>query len=238
MIFFYLILGKQARAPSKTRILCLILTKPGNLNTNVAVLNSTWVSRCHKHFFVLNTSRDAHAHDIINTPFVEKRSNLVHKVRYAFNHLYSNHIDEFDWIIKTDDDTYVIMENLQFLLSHYDSTEPGYLGFHFAKMAEENGFMSGGAGYVISNRALRKIMEFGILKDACPIKPNIDDPENSEDIEIGRCLDISGVHVFSSVDSLGKETFHPYPLQQYVISNHLPPYLYERAVNSPKLVGI
>ena len=48
-----------------------------------------------------------------------------------------------------DDDTYVILENLRFLLSDYNSSDPIWFGCEFDVIVKE-GYMSGGAGYVLS----------------------------------------------------------------------------------------
>ncbi|CAC5397489.1 C1GALT1 [Mytilus coruscus] len=64
-------------------------------------------------------------------------------------YVYLHYLKDYDWILKADDDTYVIMENLRFLLSFNNPDLPGYLGYHF-NMHLKPGYMSGGAGYVIS----------------------------------------------------------------------------------------
>ena len=217
------------------RILCLILTTENNFLTKALVVNATWARRCNSHYFVLATNLVQN--DIIKYPFNESRDVLLHKVRHAFYHIYDNLIDTFDWVLKADDDTYVIMENLRFLLSHHKPNEPGYLGFHFNNYIPNSGYMSGGAGYVISNRALRRLVEFGLNKDdACAITNSKLIPEVSEDFEIGKCLKEVGVPVLSSVDIAGRESFHPYPLSQYLFES-LPQYLYEWANNQQKVVN-
>ncbi|VDK24312.1 unnamed protein product [Anisakis simplex] len=40
------------------------------------------------------------------------REALWTKTRRAMNYIYERYYDKFDWFLKTDDDTYVIMENL------------------------------------------------------------------------------------------------------------------------------
>ena len=65
--------------------------------------------------------------------------------------------------------------------------------------------MSGGGGYVISNAGFRLMVERGFQKDNCSIPEEPDDPEHSEDVETGRCLEKVGVPVISSLDSEGRD---------------------------------
>ena len=45
-------------------------------------------------------------------------------VMQAFEYVYKNHLDEADWFLKADDDTFTIVENLRFLLKDKNSSEP------------------------------------------------------------------------------------------------------------------
>ncbi len=49
----------------------------------------------------------------------------------AFHHAYSNYLEECDWFLKADDDTYVIVENLRFMLSSFSKDDPIFFGHHF-----------------------------------------------------------------------------------------------------------
>ena len=66
-------------------------------------------------------------------------------------------------VVQGDDDAYVIVENLRYLLDQYDSGSPVYLG-HLYKRFHKEGYMSGGASYVLSREALRMLVKEGIEK--------------------------------------------------------------------------
>lgn len=59
--------------------------------------------------------------------------------------------------LQTDDDAYVIMENLRSFLAWKNTTEAEYYGCRYKKFAEQ-GYMSGGPGYILSKAALEKLV--------------------------------------------------------------------------------
>lgn len=108
----------------------------------------------------------------------------------ALKYIHEHHLKEVDWFFKADDDTYAIMENLRFMLYGYNTEDPLYFGFKFRPLAD-NGYMSGGAGFVMSREALRRL-----VVEAFP-NPELCDTKcfSADDVMIGRCL--GKVNVFA-----------------------------------------
>lgn len=83
-------------------------------------------------------------------------------VCHGRRHMYKHHLEEYEWFIKADDDTYMHMERLRKTLSVFDPSIPMILGKPYAsKCTGVDGpgplwrdfvtvtFCHGGAGYVV-----------------------------------------------------------------------------------------
>lgn len=185
----------------QVRVLCWIPSVENQLRNKVKVVNETWVKRCNKHVFFIDTHDRTEHSDIVRLEVKEGKKILTEKSMVALAYLYEHYGQDFDWFLKGDDDAYIIVENLKFLLSHYDPSSPVYLG-HLYKTHLPQGYMSGGASYAISREALRLFNEEGLKKNVCRLNGH-------EDVEVGRCLHSVGVPSYNSLDRFGRETFHP-----------------------------
>ena len=145
----------------------------------------------------------------IDTP--EGYQNLTEKSREIIQFIYMTELNNFDWFLKADDDTYIIMENLRFYLKPMVSSKPAYIGYHLEPSWFDSPYMSGGAGYVFSKAGLRRLVEKGLhIKGSCRERGSF------EDLEVGRCALRSGVQIYSSLDKFERESFHPDNLQDYI----------------------
>ncbi|XP_052250815.1 glycoprotein-N-acetylgalactosamine 3-beta-galactosyltransferase 1-like isoform X2 [Dreissena polymorpha] len=200
------------QSPTKTihrmRILCIILTS-GESQDKMNAVNGTWSKRCDKKLFVYSSAIESPLSPYtIHLPVPESYEHLTGKVRKTLEFVYQQCNDSFDWILKCDDDTFIVMDNLRHMLAGLDPQKPAYLGFRlnpaFGKYDEyvPRGYMSGGAGYVINSRALHDVVNTGFKRGACR------EDGGDEDVEMGKCLDAAGVPMHSTLDSEGKETFH------------------------------
>ncbi|KAH8870539.1 Glycoprotein-N-acetylgalactosamine 3-beta-galactosyltransferase 1 [Schistosoma japonicum] len=94
------------------------------------------------------------------------------------------------------------MENLLDALQHYSPDMPFMLGHRFPTIVQ-NGFFSGGAGYVLSREALKNIVEKSIDKHPnCSIYDEI-----GEDVMMSICGQAVGVRLFNVHDILNRDRF-------------------------------
>ncbi|KAM3872327.1 glycoprotein-N-acetylgalactosamine 3-beta-galactosyltransferase 1-A [Diretmus argenteus] len=184
----------------KVRILCWVMTGPYNLQTRTRHVRATWSRHCNVVLFM--SSMEDRDFPTVGLGTKEGRDQLYWKTIRAFHYVYEHHAQEADWFLKADDDTYVVVDNLRWILSNHTPEEPIYFGKRFKPFAKQ-GYMSGGAGYVLSKEALRRFVE-GFQTKVCTHTTPV------EDLALGQCLEKMGVLAGDSRDTLQRETFHPF----------------------------
>lgn len=183
-----------------TRILCWILSHPENHEYRARHIKNTWGKHCNK-FLVMSSQRDD-AVSAIGLNVTEKRDYLWQKTKEAFKYVYKHHLHEADWFFKADDDTYANIENMRYFLQSYSSDDPIYFGYKF-KVIVRQGYFSGGAGYVLSKKALTKFIE-----EALPDPKLCKEADTgAEDAELGVCMERVHVYAGDSRDSMGRGRF-------------------------------
>ncbi|XP_018022250.1 glycoprotein-N-acetylgalactosamine 3-beta-galactosyltransferase 1-like isoform X2 [Hyalella azteca] len=187
------------------KLLVWVMTQPDNHQTKAVHVRDTWGKRVDKLLF-MSTKEDASIPTIkLNTN--ESRTFLWAKFKRAFKYVHQHYINDYDWFIRADDDTYLVVENLRYMLSLYDPEFPIHFGQRYTSSNPE-GYMTGGAGFVISRAALRKFVEEA-LPD--PQKCRASDIGEDDDVEVGRCLTNVGVVAGDSRDELGRGRFFYQP---------------------------
>lgn len=185
----------------RVRILCWILTYPKNHRTKAINAKETWGRRCNK-LLIMSSKRDDVLDTIVVNVTKENRRSLWSKTRQAWKYVYRHHLNDADWFYKADDDTYASMENMRYFLSTYSPLDPIYFGYKM-KAVVQQGYNSGGAGYVLSRTALVRLAEDGFPD---PDKCSQSD-EGAEDAEVGRCMEKVNVLAGDSRDRLKRGRF-------------------------------
>ncbi|CAF2622327.1 unnamed protein product [Rotaria sp. Silwood2] len=229
--------GKNLSHPSSVRVLCLILTTPKYILTRAKAVYETWAPQCDRYFFITEslgnnvTSKQSNFTEQIPIAPIKNITagydHLTQKSTLAFLFAYENYFNDFDWFVKADDDTYVIVENLKTFLSEQNTSEPVTFGYNF-KVHVPKGYHSGGAAYVLSRESLRRF--YGAHNDSTS---NCRKDGGSEDVEIANCLRTKGVYPGKSVDKQNRELFHPLPFIDH-FRGSFPDWLATYAENPPQ----
>uniref|UniRef100_A0A336LUQ1 Glycoprotein-N-acetylgalactosamine 3-beta-galactosyltransferase 1 n=1 Tax=Culicoides sonorensis TaxID=179676 RepID=A0A336LUQ1_CULSO len=210
----------QKQLFDEVKVLCWIMTNPKNHITKAKHVLNTWGKRCNK-LLIMSSQYDDQL-EVVALPVQEGRNNLWAKTKEAFKYIYQHHLDEADWFLKADDDTiiiplysYVVVENLRHMLYPYQPSYPIYFGCRFKPYVDQ-GYMSGGAGYVLSKEAVIRLVEQGIPdKSKCR-----QDAGGAEDVEIGKCLSKVHVKAGDSRDTEGRGRFFPFIPEHHLIPGH------------------
>jgi hypothetical protein len=140
-IKIHLPLSENHGRRSSPRVLCLILTSPKNFLTRTKAVHETWAPRCDRYFFITEnlqsniTSKEFNIQKQIPIAPIKNITagydHLTQKSTLAFLFAYENYFNDFDWFVKADDDTYLIVEHLKAFLSEQNSSEPVTFGYNF-----------------------------------------------------------------------------------------------------------
>ncbi|XP_068245121.1 glycoprotein-N-acetylgalactosamine 3-beta-galactosyltransferase 1-like isoform X2 [Palaemon carinicauda] len=215
-------------------VLCWVMTTTQRKQNALAAKN-TWGKRCDKIIF-FSDQLDTDLESVVLSGISEGgKASLWGKTRESLKYLYDYYLKEFDWFYKADDDTYVIVENLKYVLTPYDPEFPIALGERgIVGGNKRKHYLSGGSGYVLSRKALEIYGTKTYLDNKLCPKGH----DGREDLILGPCLTKSGILLGDSRDELGKHRFHQNPADEYIIGKwqHRYPtvmiYKYDKGIDS------
>ena len=129
---------RQRQTP---RIFCMITTAPKHFLTRTIAINDTWAPRCDRYFFVTEFPGNNAASALINfakqIPIAPIKNitpgykHLTQKSNLALLFAYTNYINDYDWFVKADDDTYLFVDNLKTFLSDKDVIGTSHIWIQF-----------------------------------------------------------------------------------------------------------
>uniref|UniRef100_A0A0N4Z6X5 N-acetylgalactosaminide beta-1,3-galactosyltransferase n=1 Tax=Parastrongyloides trichosuri TaxID=131310 RepID=A0A0N4Z6X5_PARTI len=187
----------------QVKIFCIVLTS--NVNTERCLLQkNTWLKRCNN--FIFGSGVENSSIPTFKAYHNDGYSFSFGKMKNTLKHVWEKYGDKYDWYIKADDDTYVVMENLRAYLINEDPDKHGYHGFRMhVGESDPHTYMSGGAGYVMSRKSVKSLVETGL--DNSKYCRQVD--EAFDDLEIGNCLEKLGAKPGISLDSKDRILFSP-----------------------------
>ncbi|XP_046454590.1 glycoprotein-N-acetylgalactosamine 3-beta-galactosyltransferase 1-like isoform X2 [Daphnia pulex] len=199
----------------KVRVLCWIMTSPNHHQTKALAVKETWGKRCNILLF-MSSAYDSKL-PTVQLGVKEGRNRLWGKTRESFRYAWNRYQDKVDWFLKADDDTYVVLENLRYFLTPYNTSKPLWFG-HKYKSDVKSGYFSGGAGYVLSKEATRRFVKDGYY-NAIICRH---DHQGAEDLEMGKCMENLNVSTMDTRDSKGRGRFFPFSPDLHYFPNEIP----------------
>jgi glycoprotein-N-acetylgalactosamine 3-beta-galactosyltransferase len=141
---------------NEVRVVCWINMAPKYHKTKAIHIKNTWGRRCHKLIFM--SHEDDPELPAVKLPVPEGLDHFWKKFKLAFEYIYDNHLNDGDYFLKADDDTYIVMENLRQMLYQYRPQTALFFGHRYARVdTPAQGFMQGGC-YVMSKKLLIKFV--------------------------------------------------------------------------------
>ncbi|CAK9302461.1 unnamed protein product [Gordionus sp. m RMFG-2023] len=163
---------------------------------------------------------------------VESKQLNSEKARMAWTYIYENHYKDFDFFYKTDDDTYVIVENLRDYLETKDPNQPEFYGHRFILRGKNVTYMSGGSGFILTKRAVELLVTYSFKRYPTCIPKGA-----GEDWKTARCLEMAGCKAVDTRDHLGRERFLVFPPKSHLAGTY-PAWYYKYDVDgSVKGIG-
>jgi len=211
----------------KVRLLCVILTSPYNYKKKAVHVEATWGKKCNDLVFLSDASdvEKPDNLDIIELLGVTGRDKLWDKIKLGMLAVTERYNGTFDYLLKADDDTYVIVDNLINLLSQMDPKEEFMIGH---KQHDQGvSYLSGGSGYVISRSAFSRIVKDGFKEDGpnhcvLPHEDEIDEYGRwkypSEDLQMGKCAQLLNIKLYNS-EINGQTTFFPFNFERHLVKS-------------------
>eukprot|EP00049_Salpingoeca_infusionum_P003647 m.69143 g.69143 ORF g.69143 m.69143 type:complete len:539 (-) comp12216_c1_seq2:184-1800(-) len=203
---------KNDQIKSTGRILCWIMTHPDNHDTKARAVMNTWGKHCDRLVYVSAAPIHIYPTDlvqnaetwIVDLPMNEDRDALWLKSKQTWLHAYEHHLLDYDWFVRGDDDTFILMDNLRDFLKDYSPNDPQYFGRLFNGIDGDDDkqrikFYSGGSGTVLSRQAL-----YLLGKSARDLPDTV---SFADDMELGYALRSLGVEATENVDKDGKQLF-------------------------------
>lgn len=189
------------------RILCWV-QKAGLPNEQIDAINKTWAARCTD--FIVITNFGENSTDVFN---IQASNNQSFDIESAYRFLRQNFADKYDWFLKTNGYSYIVMENLRYALVAYDPSMGVGVGLPKNDSGTAVTYFPHQAGYVLSKRALE------ILVDGYTNGLNCTNAKGkvTDEVRVGICLNEMGVRFGKSIDQYGKQLFFDTHLDEFFL---------------------
>lgn len=191
------------------KVLCWMQAKHIDRNRFDAI-KRTWGRRCTA-FIAIDYGTGANSTDIFHISTTNERQQS--NVENAYRFIADTYANEFDWLLNTNGNSFIVMENLRYHLYAYDPFEPIAVGHLLNKTNEKHEYLSMKSGYALSRRAVENLVTgFSNASTSCAVTREFDD-----EIHFSGCLREVGIQFSKSTDQHGKRLFFDQYLDRFFL---------------------
>ena len=220
---------------TKDKLLCMVLLSKSSLESLGVPLMKSWGHRCNKTVIICNckeakfTKKENEEYikkwEILELPIVEDYNKMAEKVMVCMKVIYEKYGQEFNWFLMTDHDTFIFTRNLFKFIRTKNTSLPLTYGYNLVQEVP-TGYQQGGAGILFTHEATKRIYN-RIKEGGCNYV------NGYGDIALGHCYNEVGVKMGNSLDSKGRERFHPFEPKWHYF-NTFPNWVFSYSQNGVK----
>lgn len=223
---------------SDENVLCVIMTSEKTFMKRSVTTWNSWAKKCHKALFacncanitkILSSDREIYKNalevPIWQLNLTENYDNMAEKVFHIVRSMFDTYGETYNWFMLTDDDTYVFVEHMHKFIKTISPTAPHTYGYNY-KTIVPTGYHSGGGGVLFTKESIKRI-HANIVKGVC------DEKKGYGDVALGNCAYKSNITMGNSLDSTGKERFHPLDFVAHY-RGYIPDWLHKYSSNGVK----
>jgi hypothetical protein len=153
------------------RVLCWVMCDPSDLQKRVIHVNATWARHCDVTLYM--SSSEDKAFPAIGLDVPPGKDHIGAKSKAAWTYVYHHYLEQADYFVKCDPDTFLIVHTLKRYLASRDPKKAEYFGHRFyyrGMKTRQYLYNSGGPGQVLSREAVKTLVTqaFKMEKDCMP----------------------------------------------------------------------
>ena len=132
------------------------MADPELLDKKVIHQKNTWGKRCDK--LLVMSSKQNDTFPAVGLNVTSGRRHIAAKVRAAWTYINQHYAEDYDFFIKTDPDTYLVVENLHEFLKDKDPKLPHFYGHRQKPKKWTFEYMAGGPGLVLTRESVKRLV--------------------------------------------------------------------------------
>jgi glycoprotein-N-acetylgalactosamine 3-beta-galactosyltransferase len=146
------------------------------------------------------------------------KRNIWEKSWRSWVYMLEKHIDDAEFFMKCDSDTFVAVENMKTYLSYFDPEKEWYFGHTLLHEWESNVIFNTGIGYVLSRGTAKRLLPLlKAMTSTCPYPRSCCQmPGPNEDAHMGVCLMDLNILPTNTFDDEGRLRFLSFRPEDHV----------------------